>query len=71
MWINGEAIPEGTRGEDARVAPRDGKVSVPVGESGQRYELRPGESLDRGSGEVRDVIGDGEIRIRPGRAARK
>jgi hypothetical protein len=26
--------------------------------------LKPGEVLDRGTGEVRDVIGDGEIRIR-------
>ena len=74
VWVNGEAIPEGARGEGARVAPggrSEGKVSVPVGEGGQRYELRPGEALDRGSGEVRDVIGDGEIKIRPGRAAKK
>jgi hypothetical protein len=27
-------------------------------------ELKPGESLDRGSGEVKDVIGDGEIEVR-------
>ena len=74
VWVNGEAVPEGARGEGARVAPDrrgDAKISVPVGESGQRYELRPGESLDRGSGEVRDVIGDGEIKIRSGRAGKK
>ena len=28
-----------------------------------------GESLDRGSGEVRDVIGEGEIKVGPSRAA--
>jgi hypothetical protein len=27
--------------------------------------LKPGESLDRGSGEVKDVVGDGEIVVRP------
>jgi hypothetical protein len=37
---------------------------VPVGESRSRIQMRPGETLDRGNGEVRDVIGDGEIRIR-------
>jgi hypothetical protein len=26
-----------------------------------------GESLDRGSGEVRDLIGEGEIKVSPGR----
>jgi hypothetical protein len=26
--------------------------------------LKPGETLDRGNGEVRDLIGDGEIRVR-------
>jgi hypothetical protein len=44
---------------------------VPVGESSQRYDLRVGETLDRGSGEVRDVIGDGEIKVRPGRTPGK
>jgi hypothetical protein len=39
---------------------------VTVGESGARVGLKPGEILDRGTGEVRDVIGDGEIRVRPG-----
>jgi hypothetical protein len=26
--------------------------------------MKPGESLDRGNGEVHDVIGDGEIQVR-------
>ena len=32
---------------------------VPLGEGGRRATLRPGEVLDRGTGEVRDVIGEG------------
>lgn len=75
VWVNGEAIQEGTPGEIPRLAPGSGpgsgRVSVPVGEGAQRYDLRVGETLDRGSGEVRDVIGDGEIKVRPSRAAKK
>ena len=60
VWINGEPLPEGA-GDSPRIGPR---VSIPVGEGGRRATLRPGEVLDRGTGEVRDIIGDGEIRIR-------
>ena len=63
---------EGGRGAFAAVAPRSansGRVSIPAGEGPQRYDLRVGESVDRGSGEVRDIIGEGEIKIGPRRAA--
>jgi hypothetical protein len=58
--VNGEPLPEGA-GESPRIGPR---VSISVGEGGRRAALRPGESIDRDTGEVRDVIGDGEIRVR-------
>jgi hypothetical protein len=57
VWVNGEQAPENVR-------PGERSVQVPVGEGGARVELKPGEVLDRGSGEVRDVIGEGQIRIR-------
>ena len=57
VWVNGEALQENVR-------PGERSVSVPVGDGGARVELKPGQELDRGSGEVRDVLGDGEIRIR-------
>jgi hypothetical protein len=65
VWINGEPV-----GESAPEAPRIGRgadagVSITVGEGGKRVQLKAGETLDRGNGEVRDVIGDGEIRARP------
>ena len=66
VWVNGEAVPETPQG-GPRVAPKDTRVSVPVGDTAQRYDLKVGETLDRGSGEVRDVIGEGEIRIRQGK----
>jgi hypothetical protein len=60
VWVNGEPLPEGA-GDAPRIGP---KVSISAGEGGRRAALRPGEVLDRGTGEVRDLIGDGEIRIR-------
>ncbi len=72
VWVNGEAIPEGAQAGGAQVAPRNagtGRVSIPAGEGPQRYDLRVGESLDRGSGEVRDVLGEGEVKVGPRRDA--
>lgn len=67
VWINGEALtesaPEAPRIDTTRTP--SGSVSLTVGEGGNRARLRPGETLDRGNGEVRDVLGDGEIRVRP------
>ena len=66
VWVNGEMIPEDAQAGGARVAPRganSGRVSIPAGEGPRRRDLRVGESLNRDSGEVRDVIGEGEIQI--------
>jgi hypothetical protein len=63
VWVNGEALPE-----NAPEAPRiggSGRVTVNVGDGGTRGSLRPVETLDRGTGEVKDVLGNGEIRVRP------
>jgi hypothetical protein len=71
VWVNGEGLLE-TSPEAPRIGATrrdDGRVSIGVGESGARVGLKPGEVLDRGTGEVRDVIGDGEIRVRPGAPA--
>jgi hypothetical protein len=62
VWVNGESVDDSAPpagGSDAR-------VGVTVGESRSRVELKPGEVLDRGNGEVRDVLGDGAIRIHRG-----
>lgn len=63
VWMNGESLPEGSP-EAPRIEGPSRGVSITVGESGRRVQLKPGESLDRGTGEVRDVIGDGEIEVR-------
>jgi hypothetical protein len=62
VWVNGEALPE-TAPESPRIG--TGRVTVNVGESGARTGLRPGETLDRGTGEVKDVLGNGQIQVRP------
>ena len=61
VWVNGETADDSVR----LPASTDGRVDVTVGEAGPRVRLKPGETLDRGNNEVRDVIGDGEIRVRP------
>jgi hypothetical protein len=66
VWVNGEAVQEGAPapGLPAPRVASPGRVQVPAGEGSRGYELRVGESLDRGSGEVRDVIGEGEIKVK-------
>jgi hypothetical protein len=66
VFINGEPVPEGSA-EAPRLDPRrDGRIPIIVGEGGARFPLKPGEVLDRGTGEVRDVIGEGRLQVRPG-----
>ncbi len=61
VWVNGDTA------YDSRPQP-DGSVAVGVGDGGSRVRLKPGEVLDRSSGEVTDVLGErGEIRVRPAR----
>jgi hypothetical protein len=59
VWVNGAQVDDSPPAGGS-----DSRVGVSVGESRSRIELKPGQTLDRGNGEVRDVIGGGEIRIR-------
>ncbi|MDH4172930.1 MAG: hypothetical protein OEW96_10760 [Betaproteobacteria bacterium] len=73
IWLDGFAVPDGVQPEGLRI--RRGadasRVVVNVGEDGRRVDLRVGETLDRASGEVKDVLGDGEVRIERRGAARR
>lgn len=64
VWINGLPNPEGTQPDGSRIAPI-GKGRVAVGDAERSFELKPGQKLHRGSGEVSDVVGDGSVRIGP------
>jgi hypothetical protein len=59
VWVNGDTV-------DDSSPQSDGRVPVTVGDSAARVRLKPGQVLDRSSGEVSDVLGpSGEIRVRP------
>ena len=59
VWVNGGRVEEASPGSDAR-------VSIPLGQGAGRARLKPGQILDRGTGEVRDVLGpSGELTVRP------
>jgi hypothetical protein len=64
VWINGESVTEGSPDAPRIDRGPSGSVSIGVGEGSGRVRMKPGESLDRGNGEVHDVIGDGEIQVR-------
>lgn len=67
VWVNGESLGvEGTDAPRIESGRREGRVSVPVGDAGVRFSLKPGQVLDRSTGEIRDVLGpNGEISVRP------
>ncbi len=68
LWLDGYAVRDGNQPEGLGLNVRRGsdpsRVTVVVGEERRRVDMRVGETLDRGSGEVKGVIGNGEIRIR-------
>ena len=69
VFVNGDAVLEGTT-EAPVVDPerRGGRVPVLAGEGAGRIELRPGEVLDRSTGQVRDVLGEsGRVQAAPQR----
>lgn len=67
VWLNGTALAEGSPSEEVRAFLRrddPGRVSLSVGDGGPSVNVKIGATLDHGSGEARDLIGDGRIRIR-------
>lgn len=66
VWVNGEPVPEGSQPEGLRVEPRrsaSGRVTVDIGETESQVDLKIGQSFDRGTGEVKDSLQGGEIKI--------
>jgi hypothetical protein len=70
VFVDGEPVQESPRADGARPTkgPDADRVSIPTGEE-QRLELRVGETLDRNSGEVRDVVGKDSVKVKPRGAA--
>jgi len=72
VWLNGEPVPVGAASAGARIYPSRDKIdSVSVGagegDSERRIPLRVGETLERDTGDVQDVIGSGRIEVSPPR----
>ena len=68
VWVNGEPVPEGTHPEGLRVRPRrsdSGRVTVDIGETDSQVDLKIGQSFDRATGEVKDSLDGGEIKVNP------
>lgn len=67
VFVDGEALSETMQPEGLQLRRgRDpSRVTVIVGEDGRRIDMRVGQTLDRATGEVKDVIGDGEVRVQP------
>jgi hypothetical protein len=65
VWVDGEALADGAQPEGLRVqrGREPGKVTVIFGEQQRRVEMRVGETLDRSTGDVKSVVGDGEVRV--------
>ena len=70
VWVDSEAMPDGLQLEGLRLQRGNDptRVTVTIGEDGRRIVVRVGETLDRATGAVKDVIGDGEVRIGRGGA---
>jgi hypothetical protein len=73
VWVNGDPVPLGKTSADARIYPsrsRTDAVTVRAGEgsAARGIRLRVGETLERDTGEVQDVIGNGKIEVSPARA---
>jgi len=66
VWVNGQPVREGAQSEGLRIAPASstaGQVTLNVGDGSRRVELRVGETINRDTGEVRDMLGDGQVDV--------
>ena len=65
-WVNGEAVPEGTQPEGLRLRPKrndNSRIVVNIGETDSEVDLKIGQSFDRGTGEVKDALNGGDLRV--------
>jgi hypothetical protein len=66
VWVNGVAVREGAQSEGLRVVSAPAgpdSVALAVGEGERRVDLKVGDSMNRDTGEVRDMLGDGKVEV--------
>ncbi|MGE0875450.1 MAG: hypothetical protein AB7O31_12345 [Burkholderiales bacterium] len=70
VWVNGEALTEGAAQSTVRIHPGsagEASIAFPAEPEPRETRARVGQSVDTLTGEIRDPLGDGEIRVkRPG-----
>ena len=73
VWVNSQPVPEGSQPEGLRVLPRSAdsnRISVNINETDSQVDLKIGQSFDRDSGEVRDALLGGEVKVNRGSSPR-
>lgn len=66
VWVNGVAVREGAQSEGLRVFPDAGgpeSVTLAVGESERQVNLKVGDSMNRDTGELHHMLGEGEVDV--------
>ena len=69
VWLNGQPVPAGNGPREAQIHSSRNQadtVTVEAGEGNKRrVPLRVGETLERDTGEVKDVLGGGTVKVSP------
>lgn len=70
VWVNGEALTEGATQSTVRIhrgSAGEASIAFPAEPEPRETRARVGQSVDTLTGEIRDPLGDGEIKVkRPG-----
>ena len=67
VWVNGSAAGPGSENDEVRVVPEaldSGEVAVNRRHDRSSRRVKVGNTLDAASGQVQDLLGDGQLRVR-------
>lgn len=64
VWVNGQSIAEDATDASARIARGAPGVSLRLGEDGRDVRTQVGQSIDTLTGDVKDPLGDGQVRVK-------
>lgn len=69
VWLNGQPVPAGKGSNEAQIhssRSRPDTVTIEAGgDKKRRIPLRVGETLERETGEVKDALGGGTVKVSP------
>jgi len=64
VWVNGQSVTEDAPDASARIARGAPGVSLRLGEDGRDVRTQVGQSIDTLTGDVKDPLGDGQVRVK-------